>query len=313
MKILIIYKYLANHNHDEYLHLDFAKSFEKYGHEINFYGPDVEHLYPENCKIKYKENIFINDIKKVFDYDAIICLTKSRMFLEYSPPTRGNYMKGCILPLGLHRENCPKIVLEEDYHYEINDDWYFEKGFNAIFQRHLTNVKDGKVKNYWVPFSVDVDKFKYNLNNRINKICFAGSISPPYPDRIYACAELNNNKLIDIFSSRQKVGDSYVECLQKYIAHLSGSSSYMICCAKNFEIMSCGSLLFTNNFPGLSFLFPKDTYKIWNEHNLIDEARFILNNPEYVKETTKKALTTILEKHTHEIRISEIIKLMKEL
>lgn len=317
MKLLFIYKYLANYNIDEHLHLDFVKVFVEEGHEVNVYGPNVEDYVPELCKIKWNNNVLLLDIKNVFDFEAIVCITKARMFMHYSPPTRGNIAEDCILPKDFKSFQVPKIMLEEDFHYELNDDWYYKTGFDIRLNRHLINAKrTGTIKSEWFPFSVDTKVFKDVGKQRINKICFAGSISPPYPDRIFACNLLTANKCIDVFSNRSKVGKAYVDCLQSYVSHLSGASSYDICCAKNFEIMSSGSLLLTNNFTGLTELFPTESYILWDEYSLLNFAKLILDKEFFnamMKDKIALGIKTINEKHSHSIRIKQLMEIINGL
>lgn len=315
MKILFLYKYLSEYNLDEHLHLEFVKYFKNTEHQVDCYGPNIKKAYPEICSTEYDANLTLADLRKNFNFDVIICITKARMFMDYSPPTRANYMKGCILPSDFKTINVPKIVLEEDYHYEINDDWYFEQGIDLIMNRHLVNsLREGKVKKKWVPFSVDTNKFLFTKNHsRKNRIAFAGSISPPYPDRIFAINTLEKHKLIDSFASRQKLGRAYIECLQDYVCHLSGASAYDICAAKNFEITSCGAVLLTNNFTGLEQLFNKESYVLWNESNLLDKVNEILNDQELVHHTVNSAYRDILNRHTHEKRIAEIVDIIKSI
>ena len=164
----------------------------------------------------------------------------------------------------------------------------------------------------WLPFSVDTNVFKSTDQNRINKICFSGSMTGPYPDRIFATGKLKPLGLIDVFSNKEKIGNNYVECLRQYVSHLSGASSVDITAAKNFEIMSSGSVLFTNNFTGLKDLFPDNLYVEWNEDNIVDKANYIINNPQEMKIKARDGMLYIREHHTHEKRIEQMLEIIKK-
>lgn len=314
MKILWFYKYDHAYNMDFWLHEGFMQACDRFpGVESFIYGPRM-HEVPENgCKVKYDSNYSIHELTNIFKPDVIICNTKSRMFDYYSPPSRGNEARGCILPKDFKTCKVPTILLEEDYHYEIDDTWYQETGFDLILQRHCSQVaRENKVKMKWLPFSVDLDIFKPQNRNRQNKVGFAGSITFPYPDRIFAVAELKKHGLIDAFISREKIGNNYIDFLQDYQVYLSGASAYNITAAKNFEIMASGGVLLTNNFTGLTDLFPKDCYVLWDEKTLISNTKKLLTEKAFRDNIVDKALKVINEKHSHFIRIQELINIIKE-
>ena len=85
--------------------------------------------------------------------------------------------------------------------------------------------------------------------------------------------------------------------------------------AKNFEIMSSGGLLFTNNFVGIKKLFPKKAYCSY-ENDFSDvqkKAKYILTNPQYVLDTIEYGLEYIKKRHTHLIRINQLLDIIENL
>lgn len=323
MKILYLFKYVADYDFDHYLHADVAIAMNKHPDiKVKGYGLHLEDGYPDFA-IPYNKDLTLKDIKKEFDFDIIVLCTKARMFDTYTPPWfgKGELRGKCWLPSDFKECKVPKIVLEEDYHYENSDDWYKEVGIDLILQRHYSNYIRGRernnLKHLWFPFSVDTSIFKPNKEiERINKICNASSMSTTfYIHRNAVCNILDKENLLESMGNKMK-NTNYPLCLQSYVSHLCGSGKENITAGKLFEIMASGSLLFTNESEryGIQYLFPKDCYCTYKEDysDVKEKAMEILNNKEYVKETTAKAIKHILENHTHETRTKQFLDIMKE-
>lgn len=314
MKILWIYAYDPHYDMDDWFHLKFAKAISEYPNvELFLYGYQCHLKNPELVNLLWDKNITMKDIKCIYgNIDVIILNTKSRMFKYYNPFTK--IAKDCFLPKDFNSCKIPKIVIEEDYHWEKNDNWYKEVGVDLILQRHKSQVTRPKqVKSLWFPFSVDTNIFKPNTNIiRQNKICYSGSLTSPYIDRKEACEKLKQFELIDIFGSREKINNDYITCLQSYVSHLSGATTVDITAAKNFEIMSSGSVLLTNYFTGIEDLFDNNSYVLFNKDNIVDKAMRILNNSDYRKEIASNGINCILKNHTNEIRIKQLIDIIKK-
>jgi len=336
MKILWFYKYSDRYNFDRWFHLDLVRDIKKYI-PIYAYGPDIHNRYSDICLQKYNENITLKELYEQFKFDVIIINTKSRMFDYYNP--HSNIAKGSWLPKDFKYFNKPKVVIEEDYHYEKNDDWYNEMNISLVMQRHLNNYilqkQRKKVKTVWLPFSVNENVFKPNYNiNRINLICFAGNkTSIVYKFRKKVCNILTENNAIDFCDIDKDVPnkirkitllkdfnhslkeEAYIRCLQQYVSHINGSSIYNITSAKMFEIMSSGSVLFTNNSDyGLKELFYDDSYVTYEEDcsDAIMQARKIIQDKDYREHIAKRGRECILARHTNEIRTKEMINILEK-
>ena len=181
MRILWLYRYANWYNFDHWFHMDFARILKNTkGIDLVGYGLDLEKGYP-NLAFPYNKNLTMEDLKKELNFDIAIINTMSRMFEKYTPPRlEGQELRyNCWLPEDFASfKKTPKIVIEEDYHYQDNDDWYYENGIDLILQRHYSqSLRGQKVEHKWLPFSVDVNTF-YNTKttaSRENKICFAGN------------------------------------------------------------------------------------------------------------------------------------------
>ncbi len=327
MRILWFYRYEPTYNSDHWLHMDFAEWLRVYsGTKIKCYGHRLHELYPKFVVMPWKESITMKDIKKEFDFDIVILNTKSRMFVEYMPPINPANCpyshSPTWMPKDFNKYNCPKVVIEEDYHWETDDDWYAEVGIDLIIQRHLSqSLRKGKVKSVWLPFSVDTSVFAPNENivERDKRICYMGGDSDCYIYRkrvkiILMYSNLGLNFMID-FSNRHQE-ERYIKTLQNFRAFLSGSSTVNHTPAKMFEIMSSGGLLWTNKSDkyGLKQLFPDDTYVTYNEDfsDVIEKAGKIVRDKDWAEAIAQKGMEYVQANHNHEVRIKQLMDILNK-
>lgn len=318
MRILFLYRFIKEYDFDHYLHMSFVKALSKISKDIKIfsYGPGLRQAYPETTLFEYNPRLSFETLYEMLHFDLIIFMTKSRCFTYYNP--KKDEAQGCWLPTDTAKFNkVPKIVLEEDYHYEKNDFWYREMGISLILQRHKSQVlRKQEVPMAWLPFSVDPLTFKDNGLNRENKIAFIGNnADEAYVYRKNAITNLVNANLGANYAGSKKVNNDYLEVLQKYIGYISCGSIYDITAAKNFEIMASGGILFTNSFLGIDYLFPNNSYVSYSNDasDIVQKAKNLLNNVYQQKEIRELAQKVIKTRHTHEIRLTEMLNIIKEM
>jgi len=314
MNILWFYKYIPEYNFDKWFHMEYARTIAKYpGVKLLAYGMDLEKGYADVATIPYDSKITMYDLKAMFPYDAVICNTKSRMFESYSPHT--GVQKNCWIPSGFEEIKEPKIMIEEDYHYEKNDDWYKEKGFDLLLQRHHSQfLRKGKVPNAWLPFSVDTEVFAPVSIDRVNKIAFVGSsVNTAYPDRNRAIQTLSNYDYI--VNYRMIVDEGYINVLKKNIAFLSCSSIYDITAAKTFEIMSSGAVLLTDMFSGIDEIFPDGTCVKFkkDQSDLVSLAAKILADREFARGIAANGMAHIRKHHSNDVRTGQLLDIIRSI
>lgn len=315
MKILWLFKYRPHWNFNRWFHMGFAEAIAKQPRiELKSYGLNMTNGYPKYDLQLYKKAESIESLRRKFKFDIIIMDGKDRVTNN----------KGTInlLPPGTAKfKDCPKIVIEGDFHnYKEKTQWYTENGVDLILHRHSNNVNLGEnklpnIKHIWFPCSVDTDQMKPNNNiNRKNKLCFVGGLNCCYVYRIKAVQKLKEVGMIEV--NRRVKGQQYIECLQSYVGHINGSSLFNIETAKMFEIMACGSVLLTDESEdyGLKKLFVKDSYVTYKRNcsDIVFKAQKIIQNADYRKYITDRAVKCINEFHTHEIRIEQLFKIIKE-
>jgi hypothetical protein len=310
MKILWFWRYNRYYNKDERLHTDFARIISQDKNiELKMYGPYLEDIAKDLIVMPFNLNIVMDDILKKFKPDVIILNTKCRMFWSYTANVEES---SSWLPFGWHTVDVPKIMIEEDYHYINDDNWYKNHNINMILQRHYAqSLRKGLVKTRWFPFSVDTNIFKPNYNiKRKNKCCFVGSmLSDIYNIRQVVCNKLNKLGIIDIYSKEEKLGNDYIKCLQEYAVCVNGSPERASSLAKMFEIMASGSVLFTNENKDLPLLFDEGSYISYNLNNIEDTVKIAL---EYANNISNKGIECIKNKHSHQIRIEQLKGIINE-
>lgn len=282
---------------------------------VFMYGPNTFDAYPESTPLKYNERTLIKNICDLLSIDVILIAQKSRTFINYHPGR--DKMNESWLPKDFASfDEVPKIVIEEDYHYEKNDKWYVENGIDLILQRHYSQLlRQEKVPMKWFPFSVDTEVFKLNDVDRTQRFCLTGSLGGSvYKHRESVYHILTRLGVVDGFVKREMTGYSYIKNLQQYVSHICCGSAFDITPAKAFEIMASGSVLFTNRFSGINELFPDDAYCFYKEDysDVEGKVNWILNDSDYVDHTVAAGLQCIAERHSHEYRINELMVIIDE-
>lgn len=325
IKILWLYKYLPNYDFDNWLHMKFAEVIRKHSDlfEIECYGPDIHVGYAPMTKWRYNPEISMNDLKKDFDYDVVISNTKSRMYFNYDPHPASYVAEGDWTPKGFDTCSVPKVMLEEDAHYEKDGRWYQQHRYNLIIQRHyIHTLKDWGIPTVWLPFSVDIDTFKpfeegeEGSHIPANKIAFIGSAnSTAYKPRWDAMHLLNTKGYIDILRYGEMKGLNYVKALKTYVGFLSCASIYKLTSAKMFEIMSAGGALLTNKNIDLQYLFPDDIFYTYHPDNydVVEIANNMLKNREETDKKRMKGMLFVREHHNHTVRINQLHTMLSSL
>ena len=315
---------------NHWYHLDFARILAK---QLNInlmvYGYKMHKLHPDIAKIQFDVKKTGLDIKKDFDFDVVIMDNKARfVYTRTAAESRARKPRRFWLnPEFLNGlDNTPKVFLEGDYHQQMamenrfpdEKKWYEKRKIDLLLVRHLNNLiysKESSVPLVWFPCSVDINIFKPNLKiERVNKVCLIRGYGKVYYIYRHLMGDiLKPTKLIKTYNDRL-LGQDYINCLQSYVSHISGSSIKFITAAKMFEIMACGSVLLTDegNEYGLKELFPNNSYCTYKRDgsDIISKAQKIINEPEYRKYITTNAAKCIANKHSHKIRAKELINII---
>jgi len=333
MNILFLHRYIPEYSFDEWLNAKWIECIYKMGtHGIKVYGPMMWDAFPHMCVCKYDENLTLEQLRSFYGFDVIIVNTKSRCFFYYDP--KANRAEGCWLPKDFttFTKSIPRLILDQDSHYEKDGKWLQEMKFDMILQRHYSqSLRDWGIPCKWLPFSVDTSTFHKDrltcdhkgvplrlppYEQRIKKICFTGNNA----DDAYVIRRTAINRLLAVgvaanFAGAKKVDGEYVQVLRQYVGYLSCGSIYEITAAKNFEIMASGGVLLTNRFKGIELLFPDNCYVPYSNDccDIEVQANRILNDVSYTANIVQKAHECIRARHTHEVRMNELVDIIQKM
>jgi len=314
--------------YDSWLHTDFAIALRPHVANLYLYAPHMDKKYDRSLvPFLYDPRLPIANIVSSLKIDVIVANTRSAMYHAYYPRTicpEKPFVGHCWLPEDFASCRTPKICIEEDFHYETDAVWHKQMGFRVLLQKHYSqSLRRLEVPCESFPFSVDTAIFNPGRHIRKNKICFSGSAEAVcYPQRYHAYTMLEGCGLLDAFVQRNGTrekntavyGMDYVNCLKNYISHVSCGSKYDLTSAKNFEIMSSGSVLFTNKFIGIEKQLDEGSYVTYenNWSDLFAKTDKILNDVPFRAAVVNRAIHCIQTRHTHEIRIKEFLKLIEK-
>ena len=314
---------------DDWLHTRFAFELKKSVDALFFYAPHMHEKIPEHTPIQYSPGILMKDIIKELDIDTIILNTRAAAYHVYYPKlifSERDEGELC-LPKDFKDVDCLKICIEEDFQYETDDRWHRDFGFKAVLQKHYVHTlkKDTHLPSIFFPFSVDTNVFKQVNIIRTAKIGFAGTLGTGnegsngsvYKPREMAIKEIGTlDRLAPLVSGNffRIAGDKYINYLQQYMGYLSCGSIYNLTPAKMLEIMASGGVVFTNKTIGLDKLFPEDAYLTYAENgvDIKDKLNLLFDNKEYRDRTIASGLKCVKERHSHEIRIKELLEIIKQ-
>ena len=160
MNILWMYQFKEEYSFDSWLHMKFAEAIDRIGYcNLKVYGLAVHNAYPKISLCPYNENLRLTDLHNMYKFDVIIVDAKSRCFRHYNP--KKSEAEGCWLPKDFSSwTRTPKIMYEEDGHYESNGEWYKSMGFDLLLQRHYSQtLREWGIPTKFLPFSVDTSEF----------------------------------------------------------------------------------------------------------------------------------------------------------
>ena len=270
----------------------------------------------------YRNNFgFLKKLEKVCECIPVVVYDKKKnkifftakeVFNKYKPDVMICHAHSPVLEGYLHKISCLKVILAVDIHKHDRNPFYKSNGFNLILKRY----DDRKIKfpHVWFPFSVDELEFYPTDNKRIKKIGFIGTYKPKvYERRRKAITKLSNEDLLN--NGGKIIGEGYSEFLRRYVGILSPNDVDNGPHAKLFEIMASGTLALTSNFDGKSILLKPNDFVVYKKDcsDVVEKAKWILNNPEQSKEIAINGLKTIKERHTNDIRIKELYGHLKNM
>ena len=189
--------------------------------------------------------------------------------------------------------------------------------FNFSFHKLHPNARRD-FKCFWLPHSVNINKFK-DLNNKRYGVLHVG-VFPKlyYPYRANSVEQLNSKSYFKFIrrpkedgnrSNKWPIDEEYIEVINKAKICITGGSIFNAPVQKYIEIPAVKTLLMSNWFADLGLLGFRDGYNMvaYNKENLVKRVEGLLKDKNMLNGIATNGLKLIHEKHTSTIRAEQFI------
>jgi hypothetical protein len=230
----------------------------------------------------------------------------------------------------LSKVDIPKFHITTDYcrpgFREDQAKWFEYVGYSAGIFRHKESLKYPLgIDKVWLPFSVDANLYKKyalkDINKKQENVGFIGTAAGElYANRMSAINFLEKKKMLKItkilnkkkFKRQMLFGSKYIKFISNSMFGLTCGGTCDYFTAKYLQIPAAYSMLVCSNTNGLE-MFPKDTYILFDRHNLEDMYNKILLSINNKKETREKIDILhkfVISKHDHHKRAKDWRKIV---
>ena len=215
---------------------------------------------------------------------------------------------GGYAPQHLEAIPCPKICYLIDCHIAILPRLEWAKQFDIVFIAQLEYLDEFRKRGmcaHWLPLGCDPDiHCRFDIP-KLYPIGFEGSISEGSRREI----------LLNELSNR--ISGHYDRCFWEDRAKLFSESKMIFNSAaqqdlnmRNFEVMSAGSLILTDmgKNSGQDELFiDGEDYAVYNDNNIVDIARFYLDNEDLRERIAARGRRLVHNAHTIGHRVDDLL------
>lgn len=316
-----------------YYQLDFLRELDKQS-EVFFYGPNYEYFKKEDT---------IEDIitKSKFDKNEIVLLfAHSFLIDDASQPIQDSN-------IDFSKINLPKyLILNKEYsRYNEKLDWAKQNKILKIFTHHTDNEqisKDaGGIPTIFWPFAVNPNLFKFSnikFKDRKYDLAFTGILQNNLKEdtqtdlRVKILKEIfflfrkkvyfkkfkysKLNIFYNFFSDEylnpkyKRLDDpEYIELQQNSKLFLNTLSAGNLISTRFFENMASGTIVFCEYSDLYNKIFPNDIIIQFDKSLKDFKSRLfeVTHDFNKLEETARRARKFIEEKHTWEIRVTELL------
>lgn len=226
-------------------------------------------------------------------------------------------------------KDIPKIHYEVDYfpaipgkteggNIDYQNPFYFKSKYDLMFAPTKSMVEYMKYnktarKVFWLPFSVCIEKYKdLGLNKTIDVMATFTMKKHWYPDR------KKIHKIIKTLGVRiltePVFHDEYIQKINESKIFVTNNGIHQCLNMKYTEVLACGTLLLADRPEDLDEMGFKDgehlvIYNGWED--LKDKIKYYLKNDKEREEIAKNGMNFVREKHSNQVRIKEMIEIIK--
>lgn len=221
-----------------------------------------------------------------------------------------------LFPVGLEKLQCLTAWYAIDTHMDYKKHFIFSKLFDITFIAQYEFVdrlkRDGIRQVFWLPLAFDssLATVDHNYWRKID-ISYVGSmeksINPKRHNLLSKLSKIFPNHCFGPASSRELYR---IYSKSKIVFNYSVKNDINM---RFFEAMGNGAVLLTNQIKknGLDLLFQegREYLEYEDDNTLIKKARHLLDNDLLREDISRNAKKAILEKHTYEHRVKQIINI----
>ncbi len=166
------------------------------------------------------------------------------------------------------------------------------------------------VHSYWLTYACDTKIHKKFDLSKIYDIVFVGNIDPGvYPERVRLLELIGKKFNLKVFTNvyGEEMAKIYSQAKSVFNKSAAGEINMRI-----FEAMSCGSLLITDRLKpetGLEEIFQDKKHLVFydNENDLLQKIDYYLTHESEREEIALGGYKEVLEKHTYEHRVKQLL------
>ncbi len=215
---------------------------------------------------------------------------------------------GLLYPLSfMDSLSCPKACYLIDTHLHQERHIEMARSFDLVFlaQREFVAAFRERTDRpvFWIPLACDPEIHRPYPEEEVFDIAFAGSFHNPHQERVRRLKRL---------ALRFSVQTNRV-FLEEMSRFLSKGRILFNAAVRNdlnmrvFESLAIGKCLLTDDAPGLlDFFTPDIDLMVYDERDLVEKARFLLENPDVREKIAQSGREKVLERHTYLHRATEM-------
>lgn len=239
----------------------------------------------------------------------------------------------CPIIKNIDRVTIPVGSIVHDLHYktEYRRQFFKEQKIDFIFPHYrdafLRWFPEFENRMIWFPHHVPLHIFKdYQLPKTIDYLFVGACVPFVYPLRAKMIEQLKNEKgfvmyghpgykPINYQSEQYVVGEKYAQLINRSKMLFTCNSIYQYPVLKYFETAACNTLLLANGskeLRDLGFIDGKTFVEV-NETNVLEKARYYLNNETERVKIAANAYQMVRKRHSTEKRANELIQFIRGL
>jgi spore maturation protein CgeB len=203
--------------------------------------------------------------------------------------------------------------------WELYKTFLNDTKFNVLFVRQRVQLDYLKqigcnIPAYWLPFSVDVSRYKKVNEKKIYDVITSATLrSEVYPNRVKVKGILKQMGL-KIISSRI-IQDAYIKAINQSKIAVISTNIFNSPNMKFTEFTSCGTFVLTDkpaDFDELGFKNGEHLILYKNLDDLKDKVKYYLKHEKEREEIAANGMNFVHNYHNNGIRVEQFIKAIKK-